>query len=439
MTATTTTATTIASPLTLPCGATLKNRIAKGAMTEGLADAHNRATGRHVALYSRWAEGGAGMLLTGNVQIDRRYLERPGNVAIEGPQSNEQIARLSAYAAAGTRDGTHLWMQLSHAGRQTPALVTKEPVAPSAIEVKLPGGQFGTPRALTGDEILDIIQRFAHAAGVARDTGFTGVQIHAAHGYLLSEFLNPLVNRRTDEWGGALENRARLLLESVRAVRAKVGADFPVSVKLNSSDFQKGGFSHADSIQVARWLDDIGLDLLEISGGNYEQPVMADVQGFEPVYEEKVRDTTRRREAYFLEYASDIAKAVGKTPLMVTGGFRTVDAMNAALASGDADLVGLARPMCVTPDLPAQLINGRATRARAWEKELRLGPTRFLGPNSPINLIRGMNGWGTQGWFCLQLLRMGAGKDPDTRMGVFSALRRYQASEQAAARALHAD
>lgn len=429
-------ATTIASPLTLPCGATLKNRIAKGAMTEGLADPLNRATEKHVRLYGRWADGGAGMLLTGNVQVDRRYLERPGNVAIDGPQSNEQLSRLSAYAEAGTRNGTHLWMQLSHAGRQTPALVTKEPVAPSAVEVAMPGGQFGKPRALTGDEIADIIQRFAHAAGVARETGFTGVQIHAAHGYLISEFLNPRVNRRTDEWGGSLENRARLLLETVKAVREKVGADYPVSVKLNSSDFQKGGFTHAESIQVATWLDGIGLDLLEISGGNYEQPVMADVEGFEPVYTEEVRDTTRKREAYFLEYAADISRAVGKTPLMVTGGFRTVSAMNDALASGDADVIGIARPMCVDADLPDQLLTGRVAEARKWEKELRLGPTRFLGPNSPIDMIRGMNGWGTQGWFCLQLIRMGEGREPDRRMGVFTALRRYMANEQAAAKAM---
>lgn len=429
---------TIASPLTLPCGATLKNRIAKGAMTEGLADPRNMATDRHVRLYTRWAEGGAGMLLTGNVQIDRRYLERPGNVAIDGPQSNEQIAALRAFAQAGTRNNTHLWMQLSHAGRQTPALVTTEPVAPSAVEVELPGGQFGKPRALTGDEITDIIARFAHAAGVARDTGFTGVQIHAAHGYLLSEFLNPRVNQRTDEWGGSLENRARLLLETVKAVREKVGADFPISVKLNSSDFQKGGFTHEESIQVAKWLDGIGLDLLEVSGGNYEQPMMAGLEGMEPVYEEEVRASTRKREAYFIEYAADIGKAVQKTPLMVTGGFRTAAAMNEAIAAGEMDVVGLGRPMCVDPAIPQKLVDGTEKEAEKWEKKLRLGPTRLLGPNSPINMIRGLNGWGAQGWYCMQLIRMGDGQDPDTGMGVFSAFRRYTANEQKTAKAMKA-
>src|SRR5690606_9528360 len=161
------------------CGATLKNRLIKVAMTEGLADPQNRATDAHVRLYRRWAQGGAGMLLTGNVQVDRRCPERPGNVAIDDPQSNETITGLRAYAHAGPENGTHLWMQISHAGRQTPASVNKEPLAPSAKPLDMPGAQFGTPRAMTGAEIEDAIRRFAHVASVARDTGFTGVQIHA--------------------------------------------------------------------------------------------------------------------------------------------------------------------------------------------------------------------------------------------------------------------
>lgn len=427
---------TISSPLTLPCGATLKNRLAKGAMTEGLGDARNQATGGHVRLYRRWAEGGAGMLLTGNVQVDRRYLERPGNVAIDGAQSNEAIAALREYAKAGTANDTHLWMQLSHAGRQTPALVNKEPVGPSDKALDMPGAQFGKPRALTGTEIEDVIRRFAHAASVARDTGFTGVQIHGAHGYLISEFLSPDVNTRTDEWGGSLENRVRLLLEVVRAVRSAVGTDFPVSVKLNSADFQRGGFSHEDSIRVATWLDAEGLDLLEISGGTYEQPrlVGLDDMTLHPEKAEVRRESTIAREAYFLEYAKDIRAAV-KMPLMVTGGFRTVVGMNAALGSGTMDVVGIARPLCVDPAIPAKLLSGAAEETPAYEKTLRLGPG-ILGPHSPINLLKALNGWGQQGWFCLQLLRMGEGKDPDPKMGVFSAFRNYAKNEARAAAAL---
>ena len=232
----------IESTLKLPCGVTVKNRICKAAMTEGLADEQNRATQKHATLYERWAHGGAGILLTGNVQIDHRYLERPGNIVIEGKQSNEQISRLRAYAEAGTKNDTHLWMQISHAGRQTPEAVAPTPVGPSDIQLKMTGAAFGKPRPLEHDEILDIIARFAHTAKIAKDTGFTGVQLHGAHGYLLSEFLSPDINTRTDGWGGSLENRARLLIESIRAVRKAVGTKFPVALKLNSSDFQKGGF-----------------------------------------------------------------------------------------------------------------------------------------------------------------------------------------------------
>ncbi|MBX3491141.1 NADH:flavin oxidoreductase/NADH oxidase family protein [Parvibaculum sp.] len=427
---------TISSPLTLPCGATLKNRIAKGAMTEGLGDAQNRATEAHVRLYRRWAAGGAGMLLTGNVQVDRRYMERPGNVAIDGPQSNEAIAALRNYAKAGTENDTHLWMQISHAGRQTPASVNKEPVAPSAKPLEMPGAQFGDPRAMTGAEIEDAIRRFAHVAAVARDTGFTGVQIHGAHGYLISEFLSPDVNSRTDEWGGSLENRARLLLEIVRAVRKAVGPDFPVSVKLNSADFQRGGFSHEDAIRVAAWLDAEGLDLLEISGGTYEQPrlVGLDDLTLHPEKSEPRRESTIAREAYFLEYAKDIRAAV-KMPLMVTGGFRTAAGMNAALASGTMDVVGIARPLCVDTAIPAKLLSGAAAETPAYEKTLRIGPG-ILGPHSRFNLVKALNGWGQQGWFCLQLLRMGAGQEPDPRMGVFSAFRNYAKNEARTAAAL---
>lgn len=426
---------TIASPLALPCGATLKNRLVKAAMTEGLAEPHNRATERHVRLYRRWADGGAAMLLTGNVQVDRRCLERPGNVAIDGPQSPEALAALRAFAKAGTSNNTHLWMQISHAGRQTPASVNKEPLAPSATPLAMPGAQFGKPRAMSETEILDAIRRFAFVAQTARDTGFTGVQIHGAHGYLISEFLSPDVNVRTDAWGGSLENRARLLLEVVRAVRKAVGADFPVAVKLNSADFQRGGFTHEEAILVAAWLNSERIDLLEISGGTYEQPRMAlEDLSSQPEKSEKRKESTIAREAYFLDYARDIRKAV-TMPLMVTGGFRTAAGMNAALQSGTMEAVGLGRPLCVETDAPAKLLSGAMRAAPSYEKTLRIGPG-ILGPRSPLTLMKALNGWGQQGWFCLQLIRMGEGKDPDTRLGVFKAFRAYAKNEATTAAAL---
>ena len=427
----------IKDPLTLASGLTLPNRLVKAAMTEGLADAHNRATGKHVTLYRTWASGGIGLQLTGNVQISRRHLERPGNVAIEGEQSNEARAGLAAYAEAAKSNGGKVIMQLSHAGRQTPKTVNEQPVAPSVVELKMPGGVFGMPREIRTDEIMDAIKGFGAAAKVAQDTGFDGVQIHAAHGYLISQFLSPLANRRTDEWGGTLENRARLLVESLKSVKTACGDSFSVSVKLNSTDFQKGGFSHQDCLDVIDMLNEMALDFVEISGGNYEQPQMAGIEGAEPKFEEEVRETTRAREAYFMKYARSIQERA-KMPLLVTGGFRTVAAMNAALDSGEAALIGLGRPLCAEPGLPRKLISGEQISAESWEKKLRLGPTRLLGPNSPINLIKGLNGWGQQGWFCLQIKRMGAGQAPDLGLGVFKAFRQYTAEEAKAAESYHA-
>jgi 2,4-dienoyl-CoA reductase-like NADH-dependent reductase (Old Yellow Enzyme family) len=429
---------TIADPLTLPCGVRLKNRLVKAAMTEGLADEQNRATARHETIYRRWAEGGAGLLITGNIQIDRRYLERPGNVAIDGPQDAEAMKRLEAFAKSATKAGAEIIVQLSHAGRQTPVYVNKTPVAPSAVKLDLPGGQFGAPRAMESAEIVDAIQRFAHAASVVKAAGFSGVQIHAAHGYLISEFLNPKVNQRTDEWGGALDNRARFLLKTVAATRAKVGSGFPVAVKLNSSDFQKGGFSFEECLQVIDWLNEAGIDFLEISGGSYEQPRMMDLDGLEPPTDarpkEQLRESTRAREAYFIEFAEEAAR-VARMPLMVTGGFRSRAAMDEALNSGAADLIGMARPLCVDPDIPKKLIGGVIGAAPLFEKSLRIGDG-FWGPNSPNATLKAVNGFAAMAFFYKNIYRLADGLDAREKMALLPAFIGHQISEARAGRRL---
>ena len=425
--------TEITDKLDLPCGVQIKNRICKGAMTEGLADEQNRATSKHVNLYNRWSDGGAGILLTGNVQVDHRYLERPGNVVIEGQQTNEQLSRLTAYAEAGTKNNTHLWMQISHAGRQTPASVAETPVAPSEVQLQMPGAQFGKPRSLSDEEILDIIQKFAHTASVAKETGFTGVQIHGAHGYLISEFLSPDINKRDDNWGGSLEKRSKFLLEIVRSVRKSVGDSFPVSLKLNSADFQKGGFTHEDAIQVASWLNEEGLDLLEISGGTYEQPHLVGIDmGLNPERAEVRRESTIAREAYFLDYANDI-RNVFKGPLMVTGGFRSVQGMNDALNQNACDVIGIARPFCIDPQIANKLLSKDISETPTLEKTMQVGPG-LLGLNSPFSMIKGINGWGQQAFWCLNLIRMGEDLDPNLDLGVFKAFLQYQRNEKDAAK-----
>ncbi|MFN0024300.1 MAG: NADH:flavin oxidoreductase/NADH oxidase family protein [Parvularculaceae bacterium] len=424
----------IADPLTLPCGVRLKNRLVKAAMTEGLADAQNQATIRHETLYARWAKGGAGLLITGNIVVDRRYLERPGNVAIDGAQSANAMRALEAYARAATNNGAEIMAQLSHAGRQTPVYVNRTPVAPSAVAVDLPGGQFGSPRALSGDEIADVIARFANAASVCKAAGFSGVQVHAAHGYLISEFLNPRVNQRTDEWGGSLDNRARLLLKTVARVRKSVGSGFPVAVKLNSSDFQKGGFSFDESLQVIDWLNGEGVDFLEISGGSYEQPRMMDIDGMEAPVEDAKRASTRRREAYFLQFAEEAAR-VAKMPLMVTGGFRSRAGMDEALSGGAVELIGLARPLCVDPDAPRKLLSGEMTAAPSYEKSLRLGQG-WWGPASPNTLIKAVNGFAAMAFFYQNLYRLADGKSAQEKMPLLPAFLRHQMDERKAGKAL---
>lgn len=427
----------INTPLTLPSGVELPNRLVKAAMTERVANPANEVTERHLRLYKAWGEGGIGLQITGNVFVDRRNLEAPGNVAIDGPPSNEHAVRLAKWAEASKAGGGKVVMQLSHAGRQTLKIVNRQPDAPSAVSVDLPGGQFGTPRAMTGDDIQRLIGKYATATRVARAAGFDGVQIHSAHGYLLSQFLSPLTNQRTDEWGGPLENRARLLLELIKATQAEAGPGFGVSVKLNSTDFQKGGFTQADSMAVIGMLNDRGLDFVEISGGNYEQPKMMDLDGLQPAHQENVRESTRKREAYFLDYAQDV-QAVAQMPLMVTGGFRTAEVMNGALASGEADLIGLGRPLCVDADAPAQLLSGAINELPRWEKTLRIGPGIF-GPNSSIGLFKALNGFGMQSWYYMQLQRIADGLEPNRKLGVLSAFLKMQGLDSKMAKAYHAD
>lgn len=428
----------LARPFTLPCGVVLPNRLAKAAMTEGVADAELHATQRHVTLYRRWAQGGAGLLLTGNVLIDREVLERPGNVAIDpAPESGDPagMAQLKAWAKAGTSNGNQLWMQINHAGRQSPRYVTQSPVAASAVQLELLGN-YATPRVLSDAEIHDLIGRYARVAAIAQRAGFTGVQVHSAHGYLLSSFLSPITNQRSDCWGGSLENRARFLLETVRAVRKAVGPAFPVAIKLNSDDFRKGGFSHEECLQVVQWLNDEQIDLLEISGGTYEQPRLLGHTGSADSIKEEtvaVRPSTRQREAYFLEYAAAI-RQFAKMPLMVTGGFRSRAAMEQALADGDCDLIGLGRPLCTDPDTVNDLLCGRIDRVASYENQLHLAATGVLSPTSTLLPIKLINVQGAQAWYYQQIFRLADGKPTNPKLGLLRAFAAYYADELMQAR-----
>ena len=420
--------TPLAEPLTLPCGAELPNRLAKAAMTEGLATVDGVPTPELERLYGVWSDGGAGMLLSGNIQVDADHLERPGNVVIDREPDAHMREALAAWAAAGSRNGNHFWAQISHAGRQTQKLVNPHPKAPSAVKVGLPGGQFGEPVALTVNEIADIVRRFGLCAAAVKDAGFTGVQVHSAHGYLLSQFLSPRTNQRTDAYGGSLENRARALLEAVGAVRAAVGQGYPVAVKLNSADFQKGGFAFEDSLQVAAWLEEAGVDLIEISGGTYEQPKLLGIAGTEEEEPQQVAASTQLREAYFVDFAVAMKEKVS-IPLMVTGGFRQRAAMEQALASGGAQLIGLGRPMCVDTDAPARLLSG-AGELNRYEDRLSLLPG-WLSGLKRIGAIRALSGFAVQYWFYAQLDALGRTGVPVPDLSVLAAARQVMAQQKA--------
>ncbi|MHA6194680.1 NADH:flavin oxidoreductase/NADH oxidase family protein [Pseudomonas wadenswilerensis] len=338
-------------PLTLPNGAIIPNRLAKAAMEENMADAGHAPSPRLIRLYQAWAEGGAGLLISGNVMIDGRAMTGPGGVVLE---DERQLKRFHQWAATGRAQGAQFWLQLNHPGRQMPANLGQPTWAPSAVPLALGtmSRHFGMPRAMDDAMIAEVIQRFANSARLAEQAGFDGVQIHAAHGYLLSQFLSPLSNQRTDQWGGTLDNRARLLLEVVKAVRAVVSPSFAVAVKLNSADFQRGGFSAEDARDVVLRLNGLAVDLVELSGGSYEAPAM---QG------DARDDRTLAREAYFIEFAQEL-KDVARMPLMVTGGIRRRPVAEQVLASGVA-MVGIGTALALEPALP-----------RHWREDIDSAP-----------------------------------------------------------------
>jgi 2,4-dienoyl-CoA reductase-like NADH-dependent reductase (Old Yellow Enzyme family) len=370
-------------------------------MSDRVADRGAPSAGL-IELYRRWSAGGAGLLLTGNVMIDSSAIAESGNVVLEDARN---LAAFRAWASIASARGSAAWMQINHPGRQVPRQLSAQPVAPSAIALEGAGPLFARPRALEANEIEAIIARFGVTAALAKSAGFGGVQIHAAHGYLISQFLSPLTNRREDAWGGDADRRRRFLLEVVRRVRAAVGAGFPIGVKLNSADFQRGGFDQRESTAVVEALDAEGIDLLEVSGGTYESAEM---------FKELIptEDSSKRREAYFLEYAERVREKT-RAALLLTGGFRTRQGMIDALSSGAIDVVGLGRPLAVEPALPAALLDGSRDAA---------APVRI---NTGIRKLDAL----VQGAFYqAQLRRMAAGYEPKLELSRLRAIYEYFAN-----------
>lgn len=337
--------TTIFDSLTLKTNTTIKNRFVKAAMSETLGDSKYQPTEQTISLYQAWANGGIGLLITGNVMVDRNARGEFGNIVVD---HNQNYDLLKKWAQAGTTNDTKIFLQLNHPGKQSPKTITKQPVAPSAVPMTGSNSfAFNSPRALSHAEIKQIIAKFVDAAVIAQQTGFSGVEIHAAHGYLLNQFLSPHDNQRSDEYGGSLENRMRVITEIYQGIREKVGRNFPIALKINSSDFRPDGFSEEDSLKVIQKMDQLGIDLIEISGGNYENPKMQGIG----------------KGAFFIDYAQKVKQTI-KTPIIVTGGFNTANGMESAIQNNETDFIGLARPLVMVPDLPNQLKWGNFTSVK---------------------------------------------------------------------------
>ncbi len=382
---------TIAQPFTLPSGEVIKNRIAKSALSEGIAEKDGRPSQALFNVYKRWGEGGAGILFTGNVMVDKAHLVNANVLIAEDEIFLEDYRKL---ADATQKNGTQLWMQINHPGRQAPRYLDASPV--SASDIAMPSKVYEQPRPLSEEEIQDVIERYGTAALVAKKAGMKGAQIHGAHGYLVSQFLSPLTNVRNDKWGGSLENRARFVLEIYRNMRSKVGDDFPLGIKINSADFQRGAFTEVESMEVIQMLDQEGMDMIEVSGGTYERAAMVGTMQ---------KESTKQREAYFLDFIVKVREKI-RTPLMLTGGFRTIGAMNAALDSNELDFIGLGRPFCVYPDVAQELIDGSRTECPV--PDLLTGVDKI-----------DMSGMLQTPWHMFQIARMGYGKDPDPAMDVW--------------------
>ena len=328
------------TPITLPNGTTIKNRFFKSAMSEGMGTRDFQPKKNIATLYKRWAEGGTGLIITGNIMVDPKGTAEPGNIVFD---KNSNMEILKDWAKQGQQHGAKVMVQLNHPGKQVPKTIAKETVAPSTIPLgnglnKL----FSTPRALTTSEVEELVQKFVTSAKVAKEAGFSGVQIHAAHGYLISQFLSPHDNRRTDKYGGSLENRMRFLKEIYLGMREELGKDFTIGIKINSTDFKEDGLTEEDSLKTIIELANLGLDFVEISGGTYERPAMMGATG------------KSTNQVFFAEYSKKLKQKI-EIPVVVTGGIRSINAMNTLLNDNTTDFIGIARPLTIDPNIPNKI------------------------------------------------------------------------------------
>lgn len=371
-------------PFVLPCGAVIKNRLVKSAMSDSLADGEGNSTVAQARLYERWAEGGIGLSIIGEVQVDPRFPEKPGNLVLSAASDLKALRVLTSRASI---NGAHIWPQLGHAGGLS-YLPISEPKGPSALNI----GSFQC-EGMSEIEVSQLPEMYAKAAIKAKVVGFTGVQIHAGHGFLLSQFLSPLFNHRKDQYGGSIEARCRIIVQIIDKVRCAVGTSFPIGIKINSTDQLEGGLTQEDAFEAIRILDQTSIDLIEISGGSY----------FPGAKSSSDRDS---KGPYFVEFAKK-AKGLTRVPVVVTGGFKNREQALNSLESGVVDFVGLARALVLNPELTNNWITGTVTE---------LNFPRFEAPPEG----------GITAWYTMLITAIGNDSNNDFTLDLSSAIRLYE-------------
>lgn len=321
------------------------NRFVRSATAESACDETGAVTDELLDMYRELAKGGTGLIITGHAYVQPNGRCSMGQIGIYEDELLPGLTKLASEAHKASPD-CRIAVQIAHAGRQASRQNEGEIVAPSSVL-----GSKLTARAMTDEEIEECIGAFVDAAERVKLAGFDAVQLHSAHGYLISSFNSPYTNLRTDKWGGSLENRMRFLLETYRRTRAKLGDDYPIFVKMNAEDFLDGGIQVDESAQIARALAEEGIDAIEISGGMYES------------YPNKSFSRTGisklEQEAYFFSNTAEVKKAVGAVPVMMVGGLRSVARMEEIIQDGKADFISLCRPLIREPDLPNRIMDGK--------------------------------------------------------------------------------
>ncbi|OJJ34012.1 hypothetical protein ASPWEDRAFT_69763 [Aspergillus wentii DTO 134E9] len=354
----------LAQPITLQLsGKVIPNRLYRTPLSEYACtyDENNPENSgqplpRYAELYQELANGGAGLICTGNIPIHRDNLENYNNAVLDMNNPWDAVAAFTPAVKAAKSRGAIFLPQLQFPGRQVPEFLNKHPKSSSDVQLKpCLNKTYGVPSPLTKEQIAELVARYVWAAEVVDKAGGDGIILHASHGYIMNQFLSPLINTRTDEYGGSLENRARFILEVVNAIKAKLPSDrFVIAAKLNCQDFIQGGTSFAEQCVVIKWLEEAGVDFFDISGGTYESPAWRG----NIMTELAARSSQKERGSYFIEWAQEMKKVLSRAVIGTTGGWRDARCMAEAVGSGDIDMIGLGRPLREDPFFVAKVLRG---------------------------------------------------------------------------------